>query len=79
MANSPTELRYRIVYLGSIVLKFQPATRFINKFMVLTLGINIEGHKELLYMWQTENEGAMFWPEGELCGGTSTRRAGGLR
>ena len=33
----------------------------INKAVFLALGINLEGHKELLGMWIAENEGAKFW------------------
>lgn len=29
--------------------------------MYLALGVNLEGHKELLGMWLSENEGAKFW------------------
>ena len=29
--------------------------------MYLALGINMDGHKELLDMWLAENEGAKFW------------------
>tara|TARA_R110002020_G_scaffold26307_6_gene84972 strand:+ start:1855 stop:2520 length:666 start_codon:yes stop_codon:yes gene_type:complete len=33
----------------------------INKAIYLALGVNLEGHKELLSMWLSENEGAKFW------------------
>ena len=33
----------------------------INKAVYLALGVNIEGQKELLGMWISENEGAKFW------------------
>ena len=29
--------------------------------MYLALGVNLEGHKELLGMWLAESEGAKFW------------------
>ena len=29
--------------------------------MSLALGVNMEGHKELLGLWLSENEGAKFW------------------
>ncbi|BBM81206.1 hypothetical protein Eco16F5M1D1_p0073 (plasmid) [Escherichia coli O8:H8] len=35
--------------------------RVINKSVLLALGINIEGQKELLGMWLAENEGVKFW------------------
>ena len=33
----------------------------INKAVYLALGVNLEGHKELLGLWLAENEGAKFW------------------
>lgn len=52
---------YPIVYLDCIVLKIRHNNRVINKSMYLALGINMDGHKELLGMWLAENEGAKFW------------------
>jgi transposase-like protein len=43
------------------VLKTRQDKRVINKAIYLVLGINIEGHKELLGMWVSENEDAKFW------------------
>lgn len=40
------------------MLKVRENKRVINKSLYLALGINIEGHKELLGMWLTETEGA---------------------
>ncbi len=33
----------------------------INKAIYLALGVNMEGHKELLGLWLSENEGAKLW------------------
>ena len=33
----------------------------INKAIYLALGVNVEGQKELLGLWISENEGAKFW------------------
>lgn len=33
----------------------------INTSVYLALGVNLEGHKELLGMWLSENEGSKFW------------------
>ena len=52
---------YPIVYLDCIVLKIRQDKRVINKAIYLALGVNMEGHKELLGMWLSENEGAKFW------------------
>jgi len=52
---------YPIVYMDCIVLKIRQDKRVINKAIYLVLGINVEGHKELLGMWISQNEGAKFW------------------
>jgi len=59
--SRPLDAVYPIVYLDCIVLKIRQDKRVINKAIYLVLGINIEGHKELLGMWVSENEGARFW------------------
>lgn len=33
----------------------------INKAIYLALGVNMDGRKELLGLWLSENEGAKFW------------------
>jgi transposase-like protein len=59
--NRPLDPVYPIVYMDCIVLKIRQDKRVINKAIYLVLGVNIEGHKELLGMWISENEGAKFW------------------
>ena len=59
--SRPLDAVYPIVYLDCIVLKIRQDKRVINKAIYLVLGINIEGHKERLGMWVSENEGAKFW------------------
>lgn len=59
--SRPLDAVYPIVYLDCIVLKIRQDKRVINKAIYLVLGVNIEGHKELLGMWVSENEGAKFW------------------
>ena len=57
----PLDSVYPIVYLDCIVLKIRQDKRVINKAVYLALGVNLEGRKELLGMWISENEGAKFW------------------
>jgi len=59
--NRPLDAVYPIVYLDCIVLKIRQDKRVINKAIYLALGVNLEGHKELLGLWISENEGAKFW------------------
>ncbi len=59
--SRPLDVVYPIVYLDCIVVKIRQDKRVINKSIFLALGINTEGHKELMGMWIAENEGAKFW------------------
>lgn len=52
---------YRIVYFDCLVVKIRQDKRVIKKAIYLALGVNLEGHKELLGMWISETEGARFW------------------
>ncbi len=59
--NRPLDAVYPIVYLDCIVVKIRQDKQVINKAIYVALGINLEGHKELLGLWLSENEGAKFW------------------
>jgi transposase-like protein len=59
--SRPLDDLYPIVYLDCIVLKIRQDKRVVNKALYLALGINLEGHKELLGLWLAETEGAKFW------------------
>jgi transposase-like protein len=52
---------YTILYLDCIQVKVHHEKRVINKAIYLALGVNLEGRKELLGLWLSENEGAKFW------------------
>ena len=58
--SRPLDAIYPIVYLDCIVVKIRQDKQVINKAIYLALGVNMEGHKELLGMWLAENEGAKF-------------------
>jgi transposase-like protein len=59
--SRPLEPVYPIIYLDCLVVKIRQDKQVINKSVYLALGVNLEGHKELLGMWISENEGAKFW------------------
>jgi len=52
---------YPIMYLDALVVKIRTDRGIINKAVHLALGVNMQGHKELLGMWIAENEGSKFW------------------
>jgi putative transposase len=59
--NRPLDEVYPIVFLDGIVFKVRKDARVVNKCMYSVLGINMEGRKEILGMWLSENESASFW------------------
>lgn len=59
--SRPLDALYPIVYLDCIVLKIKEGQQVKNKAIYIALGINAEGHKELLGLWLSENEGSRFW------------------
>jgi transposase-like protein len=59
--SRPLEEIYPIVYLDCIVVKIRQDKQVINKAVYLALGVNLDGHKDLLGMWLSENEGSKFW------------------
>ncbi len=52
---------YPIVYLDCIVVKVRQDGRVIKKAIYVALGVDMEGHKDVLGLWMSENEGAKFW------------------
>jgi putative transposase len=51
-----------IVYFDGIVVHVRGANgRVAQHTIYVALGVNLEGHKELLGLWLGENEGAKFW------------------
>ena len=52
---------YPIVFFDAIVVKVRNEGRVINKAVYLALGVNLEGKKELLGMWMSQNESSKFW------------------
>lgn len=59
--SKPLDDVYPIVYLDYIVVKVRQDRWVTNKAIYLALGVNMDGHKELLRLWISENEGATFW------------------
>ena len=57
----PLDRLYPIVYLDAIVVKIRDNGQVMNKSLYLAIGINMEGHKEVLGMWIAKTEGAKFW------------------
>ena len=52
---------YPIVYLDALHLKMRLDGLVQTRAVYLALGVNLEGHKELLGLWIGEKEGSKFW------------------
>jgi transposase-like protein len=60
--NRTLEPIYPIVYMDAMVFKIKNDNGFYkNRALHFAIGINLEGKKDLLGMWLTNNEGAKFW------------------
>jgi putative transposase len=59
--NRPLETIYPIVYFDGIVFKSRKDNQIINKCVYSVLGIDMDGQKDILGCWISENEGASFY------------------
>jgi len=59
--SRPLDAVYPIVYLDAIMVKSRQDGQVRNRAVYLALGVNMEGHKELLGLWIAGSEGAKFW------------------
>ena len=57
----PLETIYPIVWLDAIHYKIREDGKVIGKAVYTILGVNLEGRKEVLGLYISENEGANFW------------------
>jgi putative transposase len=59
--SRPLEAMYPVVWFDALQVKIRHEHRVTNKAVYLALGLNVEGKKELLGIWVSQNEGAKFW------------------
>jgi transposase-like protein len=59
--SRPLDEIYPIVFLDCIVVKCRQDGKVSNVSVYLALGVNMDGHKELLGLWIARTEGAKFW------------------
>jgi len=57
----PLETIYPVVWLDAIHYKIRENGKVTNKAVYTILGVNLEGRKEVLGLYISENEGANFW------------------
>jgi transposase-like protein len=59
--SRPLSEVYPVVYLDALRVNSRESGKNQNKALYIALGINMEGHKEVLGFYLSENEGAKFW------------------
>jgi len=59
--NRPLSEIYPVVYLDALRVNSRESGKNQNKALYIALGINMEGHKEVLGFYLSETEGAKFW------------------
>ena len=57
----PLDPLYPILYLDCIHVKVRDAGAVRTKAVYLAIGVNMDGHKEVLGLWIAQTEGAKFW------------------
>jgi putative transposase len=59
--SRPLDRVYPIVFLDALVVKMREDGTVQNRAVYVAIAINMEGHKEVLGLWSSPNEGAKFW------------------
>jgi putative transposase len=59
--NRPLDETYPILYLDALMVKIRDGGHVQNKAIYVAIAVNLEGNKEVLGLWASENEGAKFW------------------
>jgi putative transposase len=59
--NRPIETCYPVVFFDGIVFKTRKDSQIINKCVYSVPGIDMDGKKDILGIWLSENEGASFY------------------
>ena len=57
----PLDAVYPILYLDCIHVKVRDNGAVRTKAVYLAIGVNMDGHKEVLGLWISQTEGAKFW------------------
>lgn len=59
--NRPLEPIYGVVYLDALYVKMRHEGRVENRAVYVAMGVDLEGRKDVLGLWTSNNEGAKFW------------------
>ena len=59
--SRPLEKIYAVVFLDAIHYKVRQEGAIVNKASYMVIGIDLDGHKDVLGMWIGEHETSKFW------------------
>ena len=57
----PLEAIYAVVFLDAIHYHVRSEGQIVKKAVYIAIGVNLDGHKDVLGMWVGENESAKYW------------------
>ena len=57
----PLESIYAVVFLDAIHYHVRSEGQIVKKAVYIAIGVDLEGHKDVLGMWVGENESAKYW------------------
>lgn len=57
----PLEAVYAVVFLDAIYYHVRSEGHIVKKAVYIAIGIDLDGHKDVLGMWVGENESAKYW------------------
>jgi putative transposase len=57
----PLEPLYPILFLDALMVKMRHEGQVENRAVYVAIGIDLTGHKDVLGLWTSANEGAKFW------------------
>lgn len=64
--SRPLDSVYPILFLDALKVRMRDSGQVKNRAVYVAIGINMEGKKEVLGLWSTDNEGAKFWLQGSV-------------
>jgi len=59
--DRPLQQVYAVVFMDTIHYKVRQDNAIVNKAAYMVIGIDLEGHKDVLGIWIGENESVKFW------------------
>ena len=59
--QTPLETVYAVVFLDAIHYHVRSEGQIVKKAVYITIGVDLDGRKDVLGMWVGENESAKFW------------------